>query len=74
MEVDKLLAMNNNEAMDDFSESKDINTIVIQLIKECITFLSYNDVQLGRKFYNLNLLYSMWNKDTVEGNYNFDYC
>lgn len=65
--------MENNEITVDPSDPKDINATVVQLVKECTTFLSYDDGQLEKKFYNLNLLYSMWNKNADEGNYNFNY-
>lgn len=70
--------MNNNENMNGLPNSNGIDKIVVQLIQKCTPFLSPDDVQLGRKFYDLNLLYAMWNKDSDEGDntstYNIIIC
>lgn len=53
---------------------EDVNNEVIQLIKKCIPFLRADDTELIKKCYNLNLLYSMWNKNTDQGIHYYDYC
>lgn len=44
-----------------------MNNFVVLLMKKCNTFLSHADVQLGIKFYDLNVLCSIWKADTNEG-------
>lgn len=59
-------------AFEFFSNSKimnNLNNFVGQLLKSCIPFLSYDDCKLENKFYNLNVLCTLWKEDTEEGIY-----
>lgn len=53
--------------MDDPSDHKVNNNVVMQLLKECTVFLPASDSGLPKKLSKLNELYAMWNTDTDEG-------
>lgn len=61
--------MNYNANMNDHhpDTNNDVDKIVVQLIRKCTPFLLHDDVELGQKFYDLKLLYAMWNEDSDEG-------
>lgn len=46
----------------------DINTIVLQLVKKCTTFIPHGINEIRKKLTDMNLLCYMWSADTDEGN------
>lgn len=54
--------------MDESTEIENPDNELAKLIQKCSLFVTDNDALLGKKFYDMNLLYTMWSNNTNEGN------
>lgn len=57
----------DSENLNSHPDVSPMNNFVVLLMKKCNTFLSHADVQLGTKFYDLNVLCSIWKAKTNKG-------